>query len=195
MMMIKNLFKAYRKNEDGVAIIEGVMILPIAILLFIGIFETGQMLLLNQKIYAASHMTADLIARKGFLDNNDLEDAYAAGRMIVEPFDSDGLQMRIVGVRYTGTEAQSEQLWQRTFGGIANDPDLYTEADGLGITGEGAIVVSTNYTYRPTFLNLRLPFIDSENIFNVFDMEEISVLRGRVNACITYNDGGTIYRC
>ena len=84
--MINKILQIFNKNEDGVAAIEAALILPVAILMFVGIFEVGQMLLLNQKVYAASHMVGDLLTRKTILDNDDMKEAYAAGQMIVDPF-------------------------------------------------------------------------------------------------------------
>ena len=192
--MIKKLFNTYRENEDGVAIIEGILILPIAILLFVGIFEVGQMLLLNQKVYAASHMVGDLLTRKSTLDNDDLDEAFAAGKMILEPFEPEDLVLDIVGVQFDPSSAP-ETLWQKSFPSSAADSALYQRAEGLGSENEGAIVVKATYTYNPVFLNFKMPFTSGASNFSILEMNEVSVLRGRVNSCLSYDDNGTLYTC
>ena len=190
--IINTIFNRYRKNEDGVAVIEAAMILPVAVLMFIGIFEAGQMLLLNQKVYAASHMVGDLLARKAQLTNDDLEEAYAAGQMIIEPFDNTSLRLDIVGVQYDDA-GDPQKVWQKSYNTPGN-PNLYQKAIDLGSPGEGAIVVGAAYTYNPVFANLDV-FSDSGPIFKIMNMEEISVLRGRINSCLGLDDGGTISNC
>ena len=193
--MIKRLFKNYCKNDDGVALIEGIMVMPIAIFMFVGIFEVGQMLLINQKVYAASHMVGDLLTRKATLDNADLDEAYAAGQMIMGPYDGNNLKLTVVGVRFNASEAP-EEIWQENLGGGTGASALHTFANGLGGENEGAIVVDAEYTYQPIFSNIgNLPFIPDSASFAGFDMSETAVLRGRVNSCLSYFDGGTMNAC
>lgn len=183
----------YYTNNKGVAAIEFALIAPLALLMFFGIFETGQALLLNQKVYAASHMTSDLLARKAILDDRDLVEAYAAAQMIIEPFDTNDLEIDIVGVRFDAAQAP-ERVWQRAFPGTAAaDGNLFNSAGSLGQENEGVIIVEARYDYSPTFLNTTIPFIGT--MFSAFEMSEISVLRGRINSCIGLNDAGVLLSC
>lgn len=192
--MINKIFQLYNKNEDGVAAIEAALILPVAILMFVGIFEVGQMLLLNQKVYAASHMVGDLLTRKTILDNDDLKEAYAAGQMIIDPFQRSGLKLNIAGVKFD-KDQNAVEIWQKSFNTI-NDTSLYSRADNLGSENEGAIIVKASYTYTPVFLNFKMPFIGGgSSAFSILNMDETTVLRGRINSCMTYNDSGTLHTC
>ena len=190
-------FKEFFYDDEGVAIIEGVLVLPIAILMFIGIFEVGQMLLINQKVYSASHMVSDLLARQAALTKDDLEEAFDAGKLVLEPYDPLGFEIDIVGVRFDDNATpQPEQIWQKAFPASApEDATLVNNAQNLGAEGEGVIVVAARYTYKPVFFKLSLPFISGSPIFNAFNMREVSVARGRVNSCMSLDDNGTKYTC
>lgn len=186
---INRLSFSYRHDDRGVSAIEAALILPLAILLFIGLFETGQALLSNQKVYAASHMAADLLSRKAILNEDDLDDSFFAAQLIVQPFPTDTLRMCMMGARFND-DTDVERVWQQGFpDNNACVNDLMPFAEGLGAPGEGVIVVEARYPYRPTFIGVR------DELFSAFDMREVSVLRGRINACVGLNNGGNLFNC
>jgi hypothetical protein len=191
------LLDKFKINESGVSAIEGALLLPIAIILFLGTFEGFNLLIINQKVSNASATASDLLSREILITNEILEEAYAAAQLVMEPLDSTNLGMQIVGVEFNSAGNPVEN-WFYTENVITRDTDLHLKVDTgpgstpLGVAGEGLIVAQILYQHTPVF---GLDFFGLGAVFAPIVMNEITFARGRQVSCIPYDDGMTIFTC
>jgi Flp pilus assembly protein TadG len=175
--MIFKCLNTYIRDTHGLATIESAIILPMMFVILLGLYDIGQAIIINQKVTAAAHMAGDLITRKVVVDDNDIDDAWGAAQLVIDPYDRTLLGMDILGIKFDDDD-DPDQVW-RTTRQMAENPNLPARADGLGVNGEGVIAVSTIYTYTPFF---------SGPLVGDILMEETSFMRGRKNSLVRYEE-------
>jgi len=175
-MIFKNL-KTYINDTRGLATIESAILLPMMFVLLLGLYDIGQAIIINQKVTAASHMAGDLITRKVSVDASDINDAWGASQLVIDPYDRNLLGIDIVGIRFDEDD-DPDQVWRETRQ-MDENPDLPSRADGLGVNGEGIVAVSATYTYTPFF---------SGPLVGAIEMEETSFMRGRKNSLVRFEE-------
>jgi len=175
--MIFRFLKRYRDDTRGLATIESAIILPMMFVMLLGLYDIGQAIIINQKVTAAAHMAGDLITRQVSVDNGDLDDAWGAAQLVIDPYDRDVLGIDIVAIRFDEDD-DPEEVWRNTRQMDENN-NLPSDADGLGINGEGIMAISATYTY--------VPFFSGPLVGDVV-MEETAFMRGRKNSLIRYEE-------
>lgn len=177
MKLFLNLFKKYKKNEEGLAAVEAAMLFPILFTMIFGIYDLGHGLLINQKVVAASHIAGDLLARKAAVSDTDIQDAVEAAKLAVDPYSRASFGIDIASVQFSG-DSDGSVIWRYTKN---SEENLNAVADsiGLGADGEGVLVVTLKYEYTPFFYKM---------FFGSIKMTEISFLRGRKSAVIRHED-------
>lgn len=173
-----SLFRLWRE-EKAVAAVETAILFPVLISLLMAVYDLGQGVIVNQKTISASQIIADLVTRNEVLDMQLINDIVIAGEMALMPYDNsnNSFGYDIIGVEFDEDEDPVE-IW-RVSENMAEGENLIDRADGLGLQGEGVIIVSVVYRYTPFFTN----FVVSE-----FNMQEIAVLRGRKSAVVNCDD-------
>lgn len=174
---VNTLWNQWRASETGAAIVEFAFLFPVLIALVLGSYDIGKALIINQKIISASQIMADLITRQDDLLEDDLEDIILAGQMAIDPYDRTPMGYDIVSVEYDDDDEPTE-LWRVT-DNMAENEDALEGSEGLGLEGEGIVVVTVSYTYEPYFTN----FI-TENV----SMQETAFLRGRRTSLVECDD-------
>lgn len=180
MQILKQKTRDLLSNVSGLAVVEAALLFPILITLSFGIHDLGMAISLNQKVISAAQITADLLARERSLTNQELSQSVAAARMALDPYNGEGLGIDIVGVRFD-SENFPRECWRYTSSNMSAHTVQAAQTEGLGDEGEGLIVVTTRYQYKPHF---------SGTLLGTFDIEEIAYIRGRKNAYIP-KDGST----
>lgn len=121
--MIK-LSRLFFKKEEGAALIESAITLPILILLISGIFEFANYALINNKLVRAVGVLGDMIARQN-LTRTNLIALMGTIDVIMTPFNKDQ-QIRVVvsQVRNNGMTTDPKKMlisWQQQLnGGVSN---------------------------------------------------------------------------
>lgn len=167
----------YAKNESGMSFMETGILFPVMLSLIMAVYDLGQGVVVNQKTVAASQAIADLVARYEVLDSATITDIINAGELSLEPYDLASFGYDVVSVEFD-EEGDPEVLWRVTEN---MDPDdvAVDSTEGLGVEGEGVVVVSVVYDYIPFFSN----FIVSE-----INMNERAFLRGRRSPTVICTD-------
>lgn len=166
--------KLWLGNERGSAALEAALVFPVMIVMLFGIVDIGKGLILNKKVLSASQMASDLLARNDTVTDGDIDEAVAAARMAITPYNVASFGIDIVGVRFTGGAANPSVEWRDTFGMGLND-EVLVGSNGLGDEDEGVIAVTVSYTYTPPY---------SSFIAGDIYMEEVAYVRGRGSSFI-----------
>ena len=167
------IFKHWRCKEDGAAAVELALIFPILMTLLFGMIDIGTGLVVNKKVVASAHIAAGLLARELIVSTSDLDEAEIAAQLALNPYPRDSFGIDVASIRYD-EDNEPELIWRETRG-MEPNANAELRAVGLGVEGEGVLVVSVHYVYEPNFSG----FITGD-----IDMYEVAVVRGRRSAFI-----------
>ena len=173
MCKMLKIFKKYKKDDEGLALIEGAMIMPILITMIFSMYDIGHAVLVSQKVMSATHIAADLITRKKTVTTFDIDEAIEASMLAIDPYSRVPYGIDIVSIRF-GDEDAPEEVWRETRVMGAN-LDLPGDADGLGLEGEGVVAVTVTYRYEPHFTGI---------VIGDIDMTEVAFMRGRKSSVV-----------
>jgi Flp pilus assembly protein TadG len=177
ILNIAPLLVRWCRETAATAMMETVILFPVLLTLLMGCFDIGRGIVLNQKVIGASQVMADLVARYRNVDTNLLDDIVAAGRLALEPSNTTPFGYDIVSLEINN-KGQPVVLWRITKNTDKND-DALQKARDLVSAGDGVIIVTTTYQYRPNFSNF---------LVDTINMKEVAFLRGRRSATVTCND-------
>ncbi|MDB5490413.1 MAG: hypothetical protein JWO78_262 [Micavibrio sp.] len=174
----------YLKQKDGSNAVEAALLLPILVTMLFGVWEVGRALTANHKMITASQVVADLVARKPVLTQADLDQAIEAAVLTMLPYagKSSDFGIDVLSVKFDSSDNPTK-LWEKTYNmgttaySNASSADALAASKGLGVSGEGAMVVTMIYDYKPTF---------GSQIIPAFRMQERAFTRGRRSALVTF---------
>lgn len=161
--------------EEGVAAIEAAMLFPPMVALLLGVYDLGTGIILNERTITSTQIAADLISRDKTVNLADVNDAIFGAQLAYEPFSLNGFGIDIVSVQFDA-QRRPQVLWRETRSMAPNNNAL-DNVSGIGEPGEGMVIVSVQYTYRPLF---------GRYFMNDFNMLEIAYARGRRSPTVTW---------
>lgn len=170
----KNIWRRWCVDTSGVAAIEVAMILPVLLVLMLGLVDIGNALMADRKTLTAASIAADLLARAPAVTTAQLDDAWAAAQMAIDPYNRAPFGLDIASIQFQGTGATPVVIWRQTYNMTANS-QATSRAAGLGTEGEGVLVVTARYNFTPVF---------TSTIITGSTMQEVAVTRGRRSSFI-----------
>ena len=174
---IHELFKRWRTDEDGLALMEFVLIFPLMITILFGVYDLGNGFLVNQKTIASSQIISDLITRNVSITEDELDDIIMAGQLALAPYDTANMGYDIVSVSFDSDDNPVEE-WRRTVNMTANQT-AFDSTTALGAEGDGVVVVSITYNYEPVFGGF---------VIDNIPMMEVSFARGRRTPVVSLDE-------
>ena len=162
-------------DETGVAAIEAAILFPPLVALLLGVYDLGNGIILNGRTITASEVTADLISRDKTVNLADVNDAIEAAKLVYQPYPLVDFGIDVVSVQFDSLR-RPVILWRETRDMDPNNLAI-SNIDGIGDPGEGMIVVSVEYTYKPLFAKY---FTDP------IEMLEVAYARGRRSPTVTW---------
>jgi len=168
---IDYLFALWRKDNRAIAAIEFALVFPILFLMFIGIWDVGNALLVGQKVIYASQIAADLISREISVSEGEVEEAVIASQLAIAPFpiNDSNFYIEIISVSFDEDE-EAEVVWEYTMDGQPVPDDLVDKAEQLAIANDGLLVVRVRYHHEPMF---------SDMVIGDINIVEEAYVRGR----------------
>lgn len=170
-------FIRWVREEKGTALTETLVLMPVLVSLLMGVYDLGQGITTNQKVIGASQIIGDLIARNREVDMTSLEDMIRAGELAIEPYSTVPFGYDIVSIQFDD-DGDPVVLWRVTENTAPND-EAVASTEGLGVPGDGIIVVTTSYRFEPFF---------SQFVVDRIDMREVAFLHGRRSSTVTCDD-------
>ncbi len=163
----------WARDEKGFGATEFALIFPILMILVLAVWEVGTAISINQKAIGATQIVADLVARESTVTDDMLAEAVQAGRLVLQPYDTDLYGVDIVSVRFAAN-GDPELVWRETVD-MAESGTLIERTRGLGNEGEGALAVIVTYEYTP---------ILGGRVLNPITFAEVAFSRGRKSAVV-----------
>ena len=165
-------------DRRGASAVEFALIAPFMILLYLGAVEVSLALSIDRKITSAASALADLVAQDDVITDNEMDDIMAAGAVILAPFETSPLQIRITSILMNGNDEISVQwsdaigLAPYVAGGSVNVPS------GVMQRNRSVIMVEVEYQYDTMFSELGVNQFDINEIFYLRPRQSIVVSRG-----------------
>lgn len=163
-------------DNDGVAMVESVMLFPPMLTLLLGVYDLGNGIVLAQKTITASQVAADLVSRNKTMDSQNLADIIEGSKLAFEPYGVTNYGVDIVSVQFDGGK-NPVVLWRETQNMMPN-VDAINSVKGLSSAGAGMVIVTVVYKYTPQFAQV---FTGDLNF------AEVAFTRGRRSATVTWN--------
>ena len=129
--------KQYFKDTAGTAAAEFVIIFPVMFIMILGIWDLGNGLWVGQKVIKSTHMVADLLARESEVDDDELAQAFEAGRIALQPFPDESMTIEVYSIEFDEDGAASV-VWDDAYNTSANE-NFIDDVSDLGT--DGSLVV------------------------------------------------------
>jgi Flp pilus assembly protein TadG len=139
----------------GTVAVEFAVALPVLILMFMGIVELSQGLIVYMKVVDAATTASDLVSQQMQVSKSDLDNYYLASQLVMTPSPPSGLKLAVSSIKFDPATGNPSIDWSVTRGGAAAVTDA-AAATGLGSKGDSVIAAEATYVYN-SFLKYLLP--------------------------------------
>lgn len=163
------------ENEEATAVLEAAMLFPPMLTMLMGVFDLGNGIMLGQKTITSSQTAADLTARDRTVDAAEMEQIISAAQLAYEPYGLNGFGIDVASIRFDQNQ-RPVVLWRVTRDMLPNSGAVQS-VNGLAPEGEGMIIATIRYSYRPLFASL---FMDD------FNFQEVAFARGRRSPTVVW---------
>lgn len=118
------LLKTFLKDNKAVSMIEFAFVLPILILLFFGIVDVSRYYQFYQKLDNANYTMANLVNQNLQISLNDIDIYYKIIPILLEPFETDDLQVIVTDVERKLGSNVTRIRWQVNKGLTSNKSSI-----------------------------------------------------------------------
>jgi Flp pilus assembly protein TadG len=177
MQILRNLWR----KCAGAASIEFALIVPVMLVMFMGVFEVSQALIMYMKVIDVADTVSDLIAQQKSVASTDIDNYYVAGQLVMTPSVGSGLGLYVASITFdpANVNAAPTVAWSATRGGATamSNASAANAAVGLGGTCpagnpsatpcDSVILAQATYTYNSILgylINKAIPM--SANVFS-----------------------------
>lgn len=138
--------------RSGMVAVEFALVVPLLIILWTGVIEVGNLLLISSRVVAASQTAADLTAREQCIGNDELTDIFAGLSAVLTPYPDSDATYDLASVVFDPSTGTPSVDWRELRGIADADNDILADSVlNLGGRGDSVIVGTVTYTYTPMF--------------------------------------------
>jgi Flp pilus assembly protein TadG len=149
-------------DQSGLAAVEFAIILPIMLLLFLGSFETTNLVLAYMKLEASAETAADLVAQakvNTVLQSTDFTNITNAAKQVLSPLPTSGTLLKIAFASVTYNTGSAVIDWHTevnsatpiTTATIPNNVSLANLGNQTNGSTDSVIIVTLTYSYSSPF--------------------------------------------
>ena len=172
-------------DQCGIAAVEFALILPIMLLLFLGSFETTNLVLAYMKLEASAETAADLVAQtrvNTVLQSTDFTNITNAAKQILTPLPTSGSVLKIAYASVTYNTGSAVIDWHTevnsatpiTTANIPNNASLANLGNQASGSTDSVIIVTLTYSYSSPFTYvLSSSYTLTESAFNRPPLHEL----------------------
>jgi Flp pilus assembly protein TadG len=149
--------QGFRRSEQGAAMVEFALVVPIMLMLYIGSVETSTLISMDRKLQSVAGALGDLVARSDTtILAADLEDYFLAASGIMTPYSTDRLAQVVMQVQIL-SDGTTPVVWSKQYhDGDVSDGTVYQAGDIFplpaamkNVVGEGFVIVAGGSYYYP----------------------------------------------
>ncbi|MEZ5920772.1 MAG: pilus assembly protein [Parvularculaceae bacterium] len=140
------------RDTCGMAAVEFALILPSMVLLFFGMLEASNLLVINRRMATAANSLVDLAAQEASITNAELDDIIVGVKRILEPSPTEPLTIKVISVEKGPNNNDPIVVhWSRDEDGATpySAGSVYTGLDDDTVlqNGRSILVVDIEYDY------------------------------------------------
>lgn len=152
-------------DKRGVSAIEFALILPLMLLLFLGMVEVSQGIIVDRKVKMTARTVADLVSQVSKTDNSGVDAALGASTAILAPFPAVNAHVIVSGVSIDNN-GNAKVVWSRANKDAGHGTgDSVTVPDALKTPNAFLVWGEATYDYVPTLGYVTGPMRLSNQIF------------------------------
>jgi Flp pilus assembly protein TadG len=145
----------FARAEDGVAIVEFALIVPVLLLIYFGTVELTSAMRHIRKVDILSRTIGDTLSQRTMPTAAEVNDVFQVAPIVLAPFDSTGVRMTVSAV---GVVGDSETGPLRVCSSVAasdspvrvpGTPAPVADADSIQPKGTRLLLVEISATYKP----------------------------------------------
>jgi Flp pilus assembly protein TadG len=182
-------------DQSGLAAVEFAIILPIMLLLFLGSFETTNLVLAYMKLEASAETAADLVAQtrvNTVLQSTDFTNITNAAKQVLSPLPTSGTLLKIAFASVTYNTGSAVIDWHTevnsatpiTTATIPNNVSLANLGNQTNGSTDSVIIATLTYSYSSPFTYV---------LSSSYALTEAAFNRPRYMNCVpTYLNTGSV---
>ena len=136
-------------DQRGAAAVEFAFVVPIMLLLYYGMVESTQALLVNRRASALTTAVGDLVTQATQVSAADVDNIFDASTAVMKPFPTSDLAIRVTSITMNGSGVPSS-AWTRARGTIPAT-SLSTIDPSMKVANSAILRAETIYTFRTPF--------------------------------------------
>lgn len=144
------------RDGRGASAIEFALTFPIMIVLLAGTVDLGQALLVSRKMNQITATLGDMVSQKQSWKQNDVKAIIAGSTTIIEPFDNDGLKIKLAIIDID-ENLQAKVTWGQGYNTTApavGSPSPVELPARIVVSGKQLIAVEATYELTTPFSKL-----------------------------------------
>lgn len=141
------LLARFWRDQRGVSAVEFALLAPVLIAFYFGSAEFAQGFMAQKRMSHAAAQVADITSQDGAVVIDDLDDTFAIAALIMSPYPTTPLKMRVSSVT-RGADGVAKIDWSRGSAMSAlGQGSIVTVPAGLIANGESIIMSEATYDY------------------------------------------------
>ena len=142
--------KRFARDRNGAAAVEFALTIPVMILLYYGMVEATQALLVNRRASYIATAVGDLVTQSAQVRESDVTDIFKVSSAVMKPFPTSALGMRITSIQFDASGNPSI-AWTRSNGGAVPEMTTASIEPQLKVPNTALLRAETRYTYSTPF--------------------------------------------
>lgn len=140
----------FRRDHRGVSAVEFALITPLLITLFFGLGELGQALMAQRRVSHIASTIGDLTAQSTSVNSNNMNDDLTIAQIMIKPFSTSTLAMRITSVTADAslaTKVDWSQSPGSTMSPLSTGATVTLPTGLISTAGDSVIMAETTYSF------------------------------------------------
>ncbi|RKE69606.1 TadE/TadG family type IV pilus assembly protein [Pseudorhodoplanes sinuspersici] len=162
---VRRRLSRFAQDKRGVSAVEFALILPLMVLLYFGLVEVSQGVIVDRKVKMTARTVADLVSQVSTIDNSGVDAALGASTAILAPFSAANAKV-IVSVVSIDNNGNAKIVWSRANKDSGHGTgDSVTVPDALKTPNTSLVWGEATYDYSPAMGYVTGPLTLSQQIF------------------------------
>lgn len=146
---LRRLVRQFQGNRHGVAAVEFAMILPVMLIIYFGIVETGQAVMIDRKVTQLTRSLVDLSSQVATIPTTEMNNIFDAAQTVMMPYTSVAPKMSIHHIVIDGAGV-AKVCWseERNSTKIGRGQTVTLPAD-VRIPNSSIMMAQASYEFTP----------------------------------------------
>lgn len=156
---------SFARDRRGIAAVEFALILPLMLLLYFGMVELSQGIIVDRKVKMTARTVADLVSQVSTINNSGIDAALGASTAILAPYSAANAKVIVSGVSIDNN-GNAKVVWSRANKNTGHGTgDSVTVPNALKTPNTFLVLGEATYDYTPVVGYVTGPLKLSERIF------------------------------